>query len=85
MGDDIKAKSDKKNSKRFLKIIVIVSIVVMVLAFASLNYFTKNYLYNGKIAENIYIQGVEVSNLSKDEAINLVKKEIYSTGFNFKI
>ncbi|WP_297134666.1 VanW family protein [Terrisporobacter sp.] len=75
MGDDIKAKSDKKNSKRFLKIIGIVSIVVMVLAFASLNYFTKNYLYNGKIAENIYIQGIEVSNLSKDEAINLVKKK----------
>ena len=54
MSDNVKAKSNKGNNKNFFKILGFVIIVILVLVSIYLNYFTKNYLYNGKIAECFY-------------------------------
>lgn len=75
MSNNVKPKSNKGNNKKFFKILGLVIISILVLVSIYLNYFTKNYLYNGKIAENVYIQGIEVSNMSKNEAINIVSKK----------
>lgn len=45
------------------------TLVILVLG---LKYFTSNYLYNQKIAQNIFIEDVDVSNLSKKEAIDIL-------------
>ncbi|WP_296648058.1 VanW family protein, partial [Romboutsia sp. 13368] len=40
------------------------------------NYFNNNYIYTNKIAQNIFIEGVDVSNLTKDEAIKYINENI---------
>lgn len=73
MVDNVKIKPN--NKKKIYRIISIVTGIIVALICISLNYFTKNYLYNGKISENTFIQGIEVSNMSKKEAMESVNEK----------
>lgn len=75
MSDEIKLESDKTKRNKLYKIIGIISVATILFACIIMNYFTKEYLYNGKIADNIYIQGIEVSNMRKEEATKLVNEK----------
>ena len=41
-----------------------------------INYFNNNYIYTNKIAQNIFIDGINVSNLTKEEAIKYINENI---------
>lgn len=81
MSDDIKTESDKKNKKIYRRVGLAIGIIIIFICIA-LNYFTKNFLYNGKIADNIFVQGVEISQMSKEEAINAVNKKYKPQNLN---
>ena len=75
MGDNVKTESEKNGRNKIYKILGLVLGITIVFISIALNYFTKNYLYNGKIAENIFIQGINVSNMSKEEAMEIISKK----------
>ncbi|WP_455543314.1 VanW family protein [Intestinibacter sp.] len=50
---------------------VILIIAIIIIAFA-LKQFTSKKLYNGKIAQNIYIEDVNISNLTKQDALDTI-------------
>lgn len=80
MSNDIKTESDK-NKKIYRRVGLAIGIIIIFICIA-LNYFTKNSLYNGKIADNIFVQGVEVSHMSKEEAIDAVNKKYKPQNLN---
>ena len=41
-----------------------------------INYFNKTYIYTNVIAKNIFIEGIDVSHLTKEEAINYINENI---------
>lgn len=75
MSDNIKAKPHKKNTKKIYKIIGLGIGITITFVCIVLNYFTKNCLYNGKIANNIFVQGIEISKMSKKEAVEAINKK----------
>lgn len=75
MGDDIKIKSNKKSKNKVYGTLGFIAGIIIVFICMVLNYFTQNSLYNGKIADNISIQGIDVSQMSKKEAIEAVNKK----------
>lgn len=81
MSDDIKTESDKKIKKIYRRVGLAIVIIIIFICIA-LNYFTKNSLYNGKIADNIFVQGVEISQMSKEEAIDAVNKKYKPQNLN---
>ena len=62
-------------SKKYIKNIAIISIILLFISGALVYNFNKNYLYNNTIAKNIFIQGIDVSNKTKEEAKKLVLEE----------
>lgn len=82
MSDDIKNKSAKKDKNKLYKRLGIAVGIIVVIICISLNSFTKKSLYNGKIADNIFIQGVEVSHMSKEEAIEAINKKYKPQNLN---
>ncbi|MDR1774688.1 MAG: VanW family protein [Clostridioides sp.] len=70
MSDNSKAEKIQKkiNSKFLLKLFAIIVVVFCIMIFC----FNKFFLYNGKIARNITIESVEVTNLTKSEARKLI-------------
>ena len=56
--------SDNSKNKIYKGIGLIAGIIIIICCI-TLNIFTKNSLYNGKIANNIFIQGIDVSNMTK--------------------
>ena len=70
---------EEKSNKNpfFKKKLLILFLTLAVVFIAGLNYFTSTYLYNGKIGQNIFIEDVEVSNLTKSEACDLIKAKYY--------
>lgn len=80
MDDNIKDNMGKGGINK-IYIALGLGIIIMFLSI-SLNYFTKNYLYNGKISENIFIQGIEVSNMSKENAIEVISKKYSPQNLN---
>ena len=66
----------EENNKSFFKnkrnVFLIIAAAIIIVFVGGLNYFTSKYLYNGKIGQNIYIEDVEVSNLTKQEALDIV-------------
>ena len=65
----VKQKGDFKSKRNIILIILIAIIIVFV---GILNYFTSKNLYNGKIGQNIYIEDVNVSNMTKQEIIDAI-------------
>lgn len=82
MSDDIKTESDKKNKKKIYRRVGLVIGIIIIFICIALNYFTKNSLYNGKIADNIFVQGVEISQMGKEEAIEAVNKKYKPQNLN---
>ena len=82
--------SKSKNLK--FKIATIIGILLVLICGYMVYYFNNNYMYNGKIANNIFIEDVNISLMTKEEAIALVnqnyKTESLSLNYNgntFKI
>ncbi|MCI9061109.1 MULTISPECIES: VanW family protein [Romboutsia] len=66
-------KSEKSKVKKY-KIVELVAIICVL--GVSINYFNKKYIYTNVIAKNIFIEGIDVSNLTKEEAINYVNENV---------
>lgn len=66
-------KSEKSKAKKY-NIIGLVAIICVL--GISINYFNKKYIYTNAIAKNIFIEGIDVSNLTKEEAINYINENI---------
>ena len=69
-----------KNNK-YVKIGLIAGIIIII-GFIGLNIFTKKSLYNGKIAQNIFIENIDVSNMTKAEAIKVVDSKYKPSNLN---
>lgn len=63
-----------KENKR--KTAIIFSIGAIFILGIMISYFNKNYIYNDKIAKNIYIENIDVSDMTKEEAIKIVNEKI---------
>lgn len=68
------SKNKKSNTKRY--IIVGFIVVICLLGFLA-SYLNKKYIDTNVIAKNIFIEGIDISNLTKEEAINYVNKKIH--------
>lgn len=66
-------KSGKSNVKKY-KIVGLMAIICVL--GVSINYFNKKYIYTNVIAKNIFVEGIDVSNLTKEEAINYVNENV---------
>ena len=66
-------KSEKSKAKKYTIIGLVAIICVLGI---SINYFNKKYIYTDVIAKNIFIEGIDVSNLTKEEAINCINENI---------
>lgn len=84
MSNKLKIKSWEQNKKNIYKGIGLVVGIVIILICISLNYFTKNYLYNGKIAKNIFVQDIDISQMSKEEAIEAINKKYKPQNINLR-
>ncbi|MGL5346635.1 MAG: VanW family protein [Peptostreptococcaceae bacterium] len=67
-----KDKKNDKNQKSRIKKSVIIGVLVLVVSGFSINYFNNTYIYSDTIAKNIFIEDIDVSEQTKDNAINLV-------------
>lgn len=58
-----------KEKKRNL----IIGLAILIVVIGGFTYFFNNkFLYNGKIAKNVYIEGINVSDMTKEEALKVV-------------
>ena len=87
----VEESSSKSKNLKF-KIATIIGILLVLICGYMVYYFNNNYMYNGKIANNIFIEDVNISLMTKEEAIALVnqnyKTESLSLNYNgntFKI
>lgn len=64
-----------KNYKKKSAIIVCAIVISGIIGFIGINSFNNKYIYNGKIANNVYIESVNVSNLNRKEAKELLNKK----------
>ncbi|MCR1849754.1 VanW family protein [Paeniclostridium sordellii] len=60
-----------KNTKKYLILLIIFFAITII----GIIWFSNKYINNGKIANNIYIGSINVSNLSKEEAKKLVEQK----------
>ena len=60
-----------KNTKKYTTLLIIFFAITII----GIIWFSNTYIYNGKIANNIYIGSINVSNLSKEEAKKLVEQK----------
>ena len=81
MSNDIKFNQNKNKKKIYISIGLLIGIIIIFI-YTSLNYFNKNYLYNGKIADNIFVHGIEISQMSKKEAIDTINKKYKPQNLN---
>ncbi len=71
MGDDVKNALESDKSKLYRNI-AIASVIIIILGCISMSIFTKYALYNGRIATNTFIEEVNISGMTKEEAIKAV-------------
>ena len=60
-----------KNTKKYTILLIIFFAITII----GIIWFSNTYIYNGKIANNIYVGSINVSNLSKEEAKKLVEQK----------
>ena len=70
-----------KFKEKKLGIVLLGIAVLLILIILS---FNKFFLYNGKIAKNIFIQGVEVSNMTQDQALKTVTDKYKPRNLNLE-
>lgn len=86
MSDEEKVDFGENNKKKkviYMTIGIISGIIIIILG-VFLNSFTKNYLYNGKIGHNIFVEDVDISHLSKEEAIKQISDKYTPQNLNLK-
>lgn len=64
-----------KKTNKTLFITTGIIIIILIIGYISIKHFNDTYIYNGKISENIYIQGVNVSGLDVEEAKKVVSNK----------
>ncbi|GAA0235691.1 VanW family protein [Metaclostridioides mangenotii] len=74
----------EKLSKFKEKKLGIVLLGIAVLLIVIILSFNKFFLYNGKIAKNVFIQGVEVSNMTQDQALKTVTDKYEPRNLNLE-
>ena len=73
--DDFISKEEKeKKSSKLKKIILIILLVIIIILLCFIGYFGLN-ISNNKIVSNVYIEEIDVSNLTKDEAKSKIENE----------
>lgn len=80
MSDDtstVKNKDDEGGKQKKRNRILVGIVVAIVILIWGINSFTSNSLYNGKIANNIFIEDVDISNLTKKQALEAVNKKYH--------
>lgn len=75
MSDNKKSSRVKRLKKSKKKKLIIGLVAVCILGGLSVNRFNKKYIYNTEIANNIFIEKVDVSNMDKEEAINALNSQ----------
>ncbi len=60
--------TESKTNKKICINIIILAIFIITIGTISIHYFNKNYIYNDKIAKNIYVGKINLSNLPIGEA-----------------
>lgn len=73
-----------KNKKKIYKNIGIIVAILIIVFSLFINYFTKNSLYNGRIGDNVYIEGIEVSSLTKEEAFEKINAKYSPQDINLE-
>ena len=81
MVDNLTTQSGNSKNKIY-KIIGISLGIIVIISSIALNYFTKHSLYNGRIADNIFIQDIEVSHMTKKEAVEAINKKYKPQNIN---
>ncbi|MEG2787866.1 MAG: VanW family protein [Romboutsia sp.] len=69
-----KARRSKKNQKSKKKNIMITFVAIIFISGFILDHFNQTYIYSNTIAKNIFIEGVDVSQMTKKKAIESVKE-----------
>ncbi len=72
---DQNLRSIKKSKIKKYIVLGILAIICVSVGFY-INYFNNNYIYTNKIAQNIFIDGINVSNLTKEDAIKYINENI---------
>lgn len=64
-----------KHNNAKLKIYITIGILVAIIGGYMIYSFNNNYMYNGKIANNIFVENVNISLMTKEEAIASVNEK----------
>ena len=76
MSSEVVIKENVNKSKITKKKIVILMIALIALISGYMIYsFNNNYIYNGKIANNIFVEGVNISLMTKEKAVDLISQK----------
>ncbi|MCC0636273.1 MULTISPECIES: VanW family protein [unclassified Clostridioides] len=62
------SKLGKEKKRNFIIVLAVLAVAIGV----STYFFNNKFLYNGKIAKNVYIEDINVSDMSKEEALKAV-------------
>lgn len=73
-----KKKKEMRRKKIIASVIAVLAVITLIILI-----FNSIFVYNGKIANNIYIQGVNVSGMSRDDAIEELNKKFKVDNITF--
>ena len=75
--EEIEDRYEKPKNKKSKKIILVLAVVLalILVAFIAMNSYYKSKIPNDKIAKNIYFNGINLENKTKEEAIKLLEDE----------
>ena len=67
--------SSTKPKRTALKIFLIIVLLIILGSSYLVHSFNNKYVYNGKIANNMFIENINISSMTKEEAINLINEK----------
>ena len=79
---NIKDKSNKQKKNKGLKFLLIIMIIALMLVIISTIFGVLN-INNKKIIQGVYINNIDVSNLTKEEAVNKIENELNNNENNY--
>lgn len=62
---------EKTVRSKYLGPVVAIGVAGLI-AFASISYFNKNYIYTDTVSKNIFVEGIDISGMTKEEALGAV-------------
>ena len=76
MNNEVVLEESSVKTKRTNLNIAIIGILMVILFGSYLVYsFNSKYMYNGKIANNLFVEDINISSITKEEAINLINEK----------